>query len=588
LSEKGSAAFDDMGGEFEARLRRMTTSTRTSRNDGQEITVSSPLAMVETRFSYKVLDRLYFPSFIAIERQVGGAGKYVVFEVVGVKPTHYQLSGVDSSMPTLLRKEYLDTIKESWGKSQETWIDLLAVPTSYMAELKDGQLEFSRAPFEPLPGSRAFILSKDAVRKFLCQENGEVIGKMAGFDLPFTADMSNLIRFHCGFFAFTGSGKSNLTASLVRKAMRRDPEMRVVVLDIAGEYAVNLLDLLEKDSLFLTTEAMDSQDEFVNSQAIPESLEDAVGRERIEAALARLYRRGVHRLSLQESGGMTLGWLDQLFEMTIDGGRSGGTAALVGRQTLSTEFFEKRRLRPSTVLSSLDADAKDKLAAMLNDMKKRLNDRTSLFGEIDLILEALATANEPKKEGGDMTPEKLAEQLAKGTAPQLSILYLPDTMAARQAAGQLIRKLVFLKKKHGNKQRILVVLDEAQEYIPSETGERNYTQASNYAVEQLLRQGRKYRVHCWLATQRVAHLNTNALQQLHSYFVSTLPRMYDRMVIAEAFALPYEVLERSAQMETGDWLFVSFKATKQRNVPVFLRTENNENTLVEYLRKAPA
>lgn len=38
------------------------------------------------------------------------------------------------------------------------------------------------------------------------------------------------------------------------------------------------------------------------------------------------------------------------------------------------------------------------------------------------------------------------------------------------------------------------------------------------------------------------------LQQLHSHFLSTLPRMYDRMVIADAFALPYEVLERSAQL----------------------------------------
>jgi hypothetical protein len=77
----------------------------------------------------------------------------------------------------------------------------------------------------------------------------------------------------------------------------------------------------------------------------------------------------------------------------------------------------------------------------------------------------------------------------------------------------------------------------------------------------------------------------NALQQLHSYFVSTLPRMYDRMVIADAFALPYEVLERSAQLETGEWIFVSFKATKLRNVPVFLKTENNEDFVSRYLKK---
>ena len=57
-----------------------------------------------------------------------------------------------------------------------------------------------------------------------------------------------------------------------------------------------------------------------------------------------------------------------------------------------------------------------------------------------------------------------------------------------------------------------------------------------------------------------------------------------RMVIADAFGLPYDALERSAQLETGEWIFVSFKASKQRNVPVFLKTENNESTVAENLK----
>ena len=63
-----------------------------------------------------------------------------------------------------------------------------------------------------------------------------------------------------------------------------------------------------------------------------------------------------------------------------------------------------------------------------------------------------------------------------------------------------------------------------------------------------------------------------------------LPRTYDRTVIADAFALPYEVLERSADLGKGEWLFVSFKATKQRNVPVFLKTENNESYVAERVK----
>src|SRR3989442_15903675 len=103
--------------------------------------------------------------------------------------------------------------------------------------------------------------------------------------------------------------------------------------------------------------------------------------------------------------------------------------------------------------------------------------------------------------------------------------------------------------------------------------DKQMTMPSNIQVEALLRQGRKYRVHCWLATQRAAHLNVSALQQLHSYFVGTLPRMYDRVVVADSFALPYEALERPAQLETGEWIFVSYKATKQKGAPVSLRTD---------------
>jgi hypothetical protein len=588
MIKQQGGAFEDMDGEFEARLRRTTVQTRTSTNDGRELTVSNPVALVEARFSYRVLDRLYFPSFIAIERKVGESTKYLVHEVVGVSPTHYQLPGVDSSMPTLLRKEFLDTIRESWGSSQETWIDLAAIPTSYAMSIGEGKgggtLEFSRAPYAPLSGSRAFLLSKGAVEKFLCEAGGETIGTMTGFELPFSVNMENLIRFHCGFFAFTGSGKSNLTSCLVRKALKKDPDLRVVIFDIAGEYSVHLLDQLEVGARIATTETMESAEEFSNSQAIPESLEQTIGRKPIEDALSKVYARGIERLSLHEGGGLDLGWIQRLLEDAMGSGKPGATGARMALGSLTTEFYEKRGLKAGTQLGDLDEDATNELGAILTDLKTNLHQMSSLVKDIDLISRQLETGEYGPASSHRLTPEKMAEQLARGTAARLNIVYAPEPMDARQTVQRLLGRLLFMKKKFGNKHRVLVVLDEAQEYIPDEHSPKDFTTQANRAVEQLLRQGRKYRVHCWMATQRVARLNVNALQQLHSYFVSTLPRQYDRMVIADAFALPYEVLERSAQLQTGEWIFVSFKAAKLRNVPVFLKTENNEDRVSAYLR----
>ena len=1116
LTGQEKAFFDTLGGDFDARLKRNTITTRTSKSEGRELTVSNPLAVVEARFSYRVLDRLYFPSFIAIERTVDGVNRYVLYEVVGVSPTHYQLSGIDSSMPTLLRKEYLDTIKESWGKSQETWIDLAAIPTNYFAEIKGGEIDFTRGPYVPLPGAQAWLLSKPAVEKFLCVAEGERIGTMVGSDLPFTIDMDNLIRYHSGFFGFsldyaepliyrengivkigrigelvdrffadgsegrrytssievisfdvarlqigwsslqyvfrhryggemlrfklstgrsvtvspghslyvlredrvlcldsaslrpgdflvgsrcvpfesseatkinlleipdiagakglhlagvdesasrtakldvskwkrwywrhsgylpvdqygklgeemkakvrpsyrncqrpfdifleideeiarlfgyytaeghtilnpgklyavqftlyrnndqvitrdikriakkrfgvnatasshgkegtrvtirnkilaylfsstvgrgarvkripnfilnsrpdiraaftiawarggagvtsskdlmndimymlmmegiaanasawkgdgkvpiedrkvntglryqmkfstgpelhqglrrtqrgraepdfpvaalskagksllahpshanskprlsekslestiarpglnscpgtnlkniredgrdsyhrttmvehlsnegsqavaaqllidaseglshartlqnssvtfyqieridivkptspfiydvsvpknenflagfggvfchnTGTGKSNLSSALLRVALKRDPSLTAVVVDIAGEYAVNLLDMLSAEARVASTETFENEEEFIASQAVPESLEEAVGRVAVERALAKVWAKGVDRLSVQEGGGIDLAWIQQLLENTVDSAKAGGTAAKMAISKLSLEFYEKRGYRQSTKLTDMDDDSRKELTTLLSDLSHKVHEKSGLKSEIDLILEMLESGNFGSPLTARLSPEKIAEQLAKGQAPRLNVLYVPEPVQARIVTERLIKRLLFLKKKYGNKQRVLVLLDEAQEYIPDNPIDKDYTAQSNRQVEQLLRQGRKYRLHCWMATQRVARLNVNALQQLHSYFVSTLPRMYDRMVIADAFALPYEVLERSADLGTGEWLFVSFKAARQRNVPVFLKTENNEDLVARSLK----
>jgi hypothetical protein len=144
--------------------------------------------------------------------------------------------------------------------------------------------------------------------------------------------------------------------------------------------------------------------------------------------------------------------------------------------------------------------------------------------------------------------------------------------------------LLYLKKTAGKaKEKILIVLDEAQEYIPDRTRSDDHTDISNIAVEALLRQGRKYRAHCWLGSQRVAHLNVSALQQVHSYFINILPRIYDRMTVADAFAFSYDLLDKTLDLETGQWLFVSYKATRRRGVPVFIQAPDNEAVLAKAL-----
>ncbi|MGA9154558.1 MAG: hypothetical protein WBZ36_28570, partial [Candidatus Nitrosopolaris sp.] len=91
----------------------------------------------------------------------------------------------------------------------------------------------------------------------------------------------------------------------------------------------------------------------------------------------------------------------------------------------------------------------------------------------------------------------------------------------------------------------------------------------------------------WISTQRIAHLNTNALQQLHSYFVSTMPRPYDRQLISDTFAIDDAFMDRTLMFQNGDRLMTSFKATNTQNVPVFLYSNSSLILLIFLQSKTP-
>ncbi len=102
-------------------------------------------------------------------------------------------------------------------------------------------------------------------------------------------------------------------------------------------------------------------------------------------------------------------------------------------------------------------------------------------------------------------------------------------------------------------------------------------------VETLLRQGRNHGLGTCVATQRVAYLDTDALQQLHTHFVGALPRPYDRALISDTFMIDKGIPEKSLEFASGEWLLSSFIATGMENAPIFMKADNVENEIERYL-----
>jgi hypothetical protein len=81
-------------------------------------------------------------------------------------------------------------------------------------------------------------------------------------------------------------------------------------------------------------------------------------------------------------------------------------------------------------------------------------------------------------------------------------------------------------------------------------------------------------------------VNTSALQQLHTYFVGTLPRPYDRTVVSSIFLVDQGILEKILEFGPGEWLLSSYIAASMTNVPIFLRADNAEDEIDAYLSKS--
>lgn len=51
---------------------------------------------------------------------------------------------------------------------------------------------------------------------------------------------------------------------------------------------------------------------------------------------------------------------------------------------------------------------------------------------------------------------------------------------------------------------------------------------------------------------------TIVLQQIHTYFISSLPRPYDRIVVSNTFALDLGILDKNLEFAPGEWLLSSY------------------------------
>ncbi len=598
-------AFDDLDGEFQARLREIVSTTRQTAEGSSSVTFST--ARIECDYSPRVIKKLGTGQLVAVPnvQTLGTNDIFSLYEIADVYPMHYSMLTLDRSQPAAIRKEFMDLIQKEWKKgSKSTWIEMVAAPIGYIMKVNGGSISFERKPYAALTGSSVKLLSKESVQQLICykpESNAEDyrFGNLLSVideTIPFLVNIENLIHYHVGLFAYTGSGKSNMTAAVIRKALRVIPDLKVVIFDVSSEYGVHVLDVLnDYPSRVLFTdsfaESKSLAGEYFKRHATPESLVKL--EKQFERKISKLFSDGkVKFVKIPLAGEediarfSTYGGLVEVLSNTLNDRYGAVQQKILVPQVIKIieQFRLENKLEPESVFDSKTS----KLIARVQPLVEDLPANSSLKKTFENLAKVVEMSSEEDEEtkSNEYSWDNLVDEIlsSKEDSPRVFVVNLPEAEDARLQTAAVISE-VFRKRKRNFTltPRVLFIIDEAQEFIPQEARKEDGTYQASKAVERLLRHGRKYHLHCWISTQRIAHLNTNALQQLHSYFVSTMPRPYDRQLISDTFAIDDAFIDRTLTFQNGDWLLTSFKATATQNIPVFFHAENNEDILKKYV-----
>lgn len=605
MSEENSKWLEDLDGKFVAKLREVRTQTRQT-TDGKT-TTTFKLAVVEAAYDPEVVRKLAPGQLLAIPNvmNLDSHATYSVFEIADISPMHYSMLTLNTSQPGALRGEFMGLIEKEWARgSKSTWADLVASPTGYNVDFVDG-IKYERKYSPLLVGSQVKLLNKEAVREFVCyiphggaSEDAYRIGDLLGVideKVPFTIDFTQLINYHVGVFCHTGGGKSYLTSMILRKALAAIDDLKVVVVDVSSEYGIHLLDQLVTlpSRVILPREPGDGKDEkdlkrksseYYKKHVRPDTLDEK--EKQLELLIENLFREDKVRSLYLKPGYLADiekfrtygGILESASQTAAEKYNSNQQAALyVVDET--KRFMQKKG---KELEDQMDGDFLPVLDDILEYFKaSNVRTNTTIYGLVSALKGRMEEGSDEPEELG-YTVEKLTEELLSNSRDSPRLFVINDEIEkAREISAEIIELVFKERRKSFNlRPRILFVFDEAQEFLPADESRRSGAEESSKSVERLLRHGRKYHLHGWISTQRLAHLNTNALHQIHSYFVGTLPRPYDRQLVGDTFAIDDTLLERSLNFAPGDWMLASFRATKTQNVPVFFHAINNEDYIL--------
>ena len=615
LEEKTSRYFTDFDGRFRARLSHVTPAFMPAATHELTGTSSRYDCRIKVEYNKDIMGLIEEGMLVAVRnfKSSQRQKRHSLMVVSRVWPEHYGLKGLSESSYYPMQFEIIQQSVKDWDTSDKStmMVQISAIPINYDL-ITDGDTEpkYERGFSYPVIAAEAQILNRDMIGHMY---NQRILAKL-GYDakattsdahkdprigtiqmfesmeekIPIYVDFEAMVRYHFGIFAFTGAGKSNLLSNILRRILIHQSDVKVVVFDISSEYPFLLMDLFADESLpsrIVLENPVTTADQLYVSVVKPREYEDD---ERVRKVFARIFsqKKITHFLKPESKIPNYGDILEELGRMRADNlEKPHYVNALDKIRQFVVDYKAERELT--------DARFVDEDFLTLLDQKGRetieefkISDRSGVYSWANsrlALIDNLKRAEKEKKSGG-VDIEGIRELVEKES--RLTCISISDPYVIKELVVHLAREFLQRRKRSFKvKPYVLFVFDEAQEFVPDVGGSSGIDKDCSKQVETLLRQGRKYGLGGCLATQRIAYLNTNALQQLHTYFVGTLPRPYDRTVVSDTFTIDKQILEKTLEFAPGEWLLSSFIATGMENVPIFIKADNAEHEVEKTLNR---
>ena len=615
LEEKTSRYFTDFDGRFRARLSHVTPAFIPAATHELTGTSSRYDCRIKVEYNKDIMGLIEEGMLVAVRnfKSSQRQRRHSLMVVSRVWPEHYGLKGLSESSYYPMQFEIIQQSVKDWDTSDKStmMVQISAIPINYDLIIDgDAEPKYERGFSYPVIAAEAQILNRDMIGHMY---NQRILAKL-GYDakattsdahkdprigtiqmfesmeekIPIYVDFEAMVRYHFGIFAFTGAGKSNLLSNILRRILIHQSDVKVVVFDISSEYPFLLMDLFADESLpsrIVLENPVTTADQLYVSVVKPREYEDD---ERVRKVFARIFsqKKITHFLKPESKIPNYGDILEELGRMRADNlEKPHYVNALDKIRQFVVDYKAERELT--------DARFVDEDFLTLLDQKGRetieefkISDRSGVYSWANsrlALIDNLKRAEKEKKSGG-VDIEGIRELVEKES--RLTCISISDPYVIKELVVHLAREFLQRRKRSFKvKPYVLFVFDEAQEFVPDVGGSSGIDKDCSKQVETLLRQGRKYGLGGCLATQRIAYLNTNALQQLHTYFVGTLPRPYDRTVVSDTFTIDKQILEKTLEFAPGEWLLSSFIATGMENVPIFIKADNAEHEVEKTLNR---